>query len=82
MRQRPVAALALWAFVLLATNAGAERIVIKAGRLVDPQGGQVATNQVIVVEDGKIASVGGGQPPAGARVIDLSDATVLPGLFD
>ena len=76
------AALALWAFVLLATNAGAERIAIKAGRLVDPQGGQVATNQVIVVEDGKIASVGGGQPPAGATVIDLSDATVLPGLFD
>jgi imidazolonepropionase-like amidohydrolase len=83
MRQRPVIlALAASALILTVADAGAERIAIKAGRLVDPQGGEVAVNQVVVVEDGKIVSVGGGQPPAGAAVIDLSDATVLPGLFD
>jgi imidazolonepropionase-like amidohydrolase len=83
MRARPVIpSLAAWALALCAADAGAERIAIKAGRLVDPQSGQVATHQVIVVEDGKVVSVGGGPPPAGAAVIDLSDATVLPGLFD
>ena len=80
--RRDVPHLAACALVLFAADAGAERIAIKAGRLVDPQSGAVATHQVIVVEDGKIASVGGGQPPAGAAVIDLSEATVLPGLFD
>ena len=83
MTRRPaVPSLAAWALVLFAADAGAERIAIKAGRLVDPQSGEVATNQVIVVEDGKIATVGGGPPPAGTAVVDLSDATVLPGLFD
>jgi imidazolonepropionase-like amidohydrolase len=83
MTVRPVVpSLAAWALVLLTADAEAERIAVKAGRLVDPQSGEVATHQVIVVEDGKIASVGGGPPPEGAAVIDLSDATVLPGLFD
>ena len=83
MTRRPVVpSLAAWALILTAADAGAEKVAIKAGRLFDPQGGEVATHQIIVVEDGKIASVGGGQPPAGAAVIDLSDATVLPGLFD
>ncbi len=58
-------------------------VVIKAGKLIDPDNGTTATNQVIVVENGKIKSVGaGGEIPAGAQVIDLSSETVLPGLFD
>jgi imidazolonepropionase-like amidohydrolase len=68
--------------VLAPPAARAERIVLKAGRLVDPESGSVATNRTIVVEDGRIQDVGSDAPPAGARVIDLSDATVLPGLFD
>jgi imidazolonepropionase-like amidohydrolase len=42
------------------------------------------TNRAIVVEDGKIISVGSDTdaPPEGAKVIDLSDKTVLPGLID
>ena len=40
-------------------------------------------NQLIIIQDDKIASVGSGtQIPAGAQVIDLSSATVLPGLID
>ena len=56
---------------------------IKAGRLIDSEAGKILRNQVIIVEADKIKSVGYGTSiPKGARVIDLSDATVLPGLID
>jgi imidazolonepropionase-like amidohydrolase len=56
---------------------------IKAGRLVDPETGTTATNQVILVEGEKIKAVGPGVAiPPGAAVIDLSKLTVLPGLVD
>ena len=58
-------------------------IAIKAGKLVDPESGAVATNQIIIVEKSKIKSVGPGLTiPTGANVIDLSRSTVMPGLFD
>ena len=61
----------------------AQITAIKAGKLVDPETGTVASNQVIIVENSKIKSVGPGSAvPAGATVIDLSRSTVLPGLFD
>ena len=56
---------------------------IKAGRLIDPETGTVATNQVILVQGEKITAVGTNLSiPAGATVIDLSKLTVLPGLVD
>jgi imidazolonepropionase-like amidohydrolase len=56
---------------------------IKAGRLIDPETGTAATNQIIVVEGERIKAVGANLPiPAGATVIDLSKLTVLPGLVD
>jgi imidazolonepropionase-like amidohydrolase len=56
---------------------------IRAGRLIDPETGNVATNQIILVEDGKFTAIGPGLAiPRGAEVIDLSDLTVLPGLVD
>jgi len=56
---------------------------IRAGRLVDPEAGTVATNQVILVQGGRFTAVGANvQIPAGAQVIDLSGLTVLPGLVD
>jgi imidazolonepropionase-like amidohydrolase len=85
MRQRPalLSLVAGAALALLASSALAEVTVLRAGRLVDPETGAVATGQVIVVEDGKVKAVGPGlEVPAGAAVIDLSDSTVLPGLFD
>src|SRR5262245_45352060 len=58
-------------------------IAIKAGRLVDPAAGTSAANQVILVEGAKIKAVVAGLAiPPGAQVIDLSNASVLPGLFD
>lgn len=75
--------LALLSLVLGASAARAQVTVIKAGRLVDPEAGTAARDQVIIVEAGKIKAVGAGlQTPSGARVIDLSGSTVLPGLFD
>ena len=59
-----------------ATLAGAQTapsIVIKAGRLIDPETGTAAANQTIVVQAGKIAAIGANLPtPPGAEVIDLS----------
>jgi imidazolonepropionase-like amidohydrolase len=56
---------------------------IKAGRLIDPETATITTNQVIIVEGEKIKAVGANLSiPTGARVIDLSTLTVLPGLVD
>jgi imidazolonepropionase-like amidohydrolase len=58
---------------------------LRAGRLFDSKSGQLLTNQVVLLEGERIAEVGAeGQVtiPAGARVIDLGRATVLPGLID
>jgi imidazolonepropionase-like amidohydrolase len=58
-------------------------IAIKAGKLVDPEKGTTAANQIILVRGRKIEAVGANvQIPADAQVIDLSKSTVLPGLFD
>ena len=58
-------------------------VVIRAGRLLDVKTGKTLTNQTILIQGDRIASVGGGTPvPADATVIDLSNATVLPGLID
>jgi imidazolonepropionase-like amidohydrolase len=59
--------------------------VIRAGRLFDAKAGRLVPDQLIVIEGERITAVGpasGVRPPAGARVIDLSSATVLPGLID
>ena len=58
-------------------------IVVKAGHLVDPDSGNVLADQTILIRDHKIEAVGKGLAiPAGAKVIDLSSMTVLPGLID
>lgn len=57
--------------------------VIRAGHLIDTDSGRVLDSQTILIRDGLIADVGpAGEVPAGARVVDLSGYTVLPGLID
>lgn len=57
--------------------------VIKAGRLIDTLGGRVLENQLILIEDERIKQVSANLPiPAGATVIDLSNAAVMPGFID
>src|SRR5229473_1248213 len=63
----------------------AERVtVIRAGALIDGTGGAPRKNQLIFVRGQRIEKVadGSAQIPAGAAVVDLSSATVLPGLID
>ena len=68
---------------LLCTHVSAQVTVIKAGRLIDPDSGTVVADQIIVVRANKIEAVGKGLAiPAGAKIIDLSQMTVLPGLID
>ena len=56
---------------------------IRAGRLLDPEAGRILINQIIVVEGTRIREVGPNVAiPAGAQVIDLSQATVMPGLVE
>ena len=63
--------------------ASAQTVVIKAGRLVDPETAAVLVDQTIVVQSARITAVGRTVSiPTGATTIDLSRATVLPGLFD
>ncbi|HEV2689102.1 MAG TPA: amidohydrolase family protein [Bryobacteraceae bacterium] len=61
----------------------AQVIVIRAGHLIDPETGGVTENQLILVQDGKIAGIGTNLGiPQAAEAIDLSQYYVLPGLVD
>lgn len=64
----------------------ASRVVaVRAGRLFDSTTGQMRTKQVVLISGERITEVGPEAQvriPAGAPVIDLSQATVLPGLID
>jgi imidazolonepropionase-like amidohydrolase len=60
-----------------------ETIAIKCGRLIDGKNDKILDNQTILIQDNRIIAVGAAvQIPSGAKVIDLSAATVLPGLID
>ena len=79
----------VWVAVCLcgwgAAQAPAQVTMIRAGRLIDPRADQPKRDQVIVVRGNKIEAVGDAtevQQPAGATVIDLSNATVLPGMIE
>src|SRR5207244_6896712 len=60
-------------------------IAVRAGRMFDAKAGTMLQNQVILIKGEIITDVGPAnqiQIPAGAQVIDLSNASVLPGLID
>lgn len=64
---------------------GSGVVVIKAAQIVDGRGGEPIKNGVVIVRDDKIVAVGSQAnipTPTGARVIDLGDATLMPGFFD
>ena len=66
-----------------ASGGGQRWTAIRAGRLFDGRSTTLATNQVILIEGDRIAAVGANLPiPNGATIIDLSHATVLPGMID
>ena len=60
-------------------------IAVRAGRLFDSKSGQMLTRRIVLITGDRITDVvadGAVKIPAGAQVIDLSQATVLPGLID
>src|SRR5207237_922408 len=58
-------------------------VAIRAARMFDSRTGSLVANPVIVVRGERIAEVGSGTAvPAGASVVDLGSATVLPGMID
>ena len=58
-------------------------VAVRAGRLLDARAGTMLTNQIVLIRGDRITDVGSAVPiPADARVIDLSAATVLPGMTD
>ena len=58
-------------------------IAIRAGRLFDARAGKMLDNQVVLVRGERIVDVGTGLTiPSGASYIDLSNASVLPGMID
>jgi len=60
-----------------------QTVAIRAGRLFDARTGTMLANQVVLIRGDRIADVGANVAvPPGARVIDLSGATVLPGMID
>ncbi len=58
-----------------------EPVVLKAAYLFDSKSGQLTQGATVVVDNDKIVAVGG-TAPANAKVIDLGDATLLPGFID
>lgn len=81
---RFTAYVALAMFSLSTTAFSQEITVIRAGTLFDSRSGDVEQNRLIFVQDERIAGVTDGDEPIpeGARVIDLSNSFVLPGVMD
>jgi imidazolonepropionase-like amidohydrolase len=68
-----------------ANGPAAKTVVIHAGRLLDVKTGKTLSNQTIIIQGDRISQVGGIRDqllPRDATVIELPDATVLPGLID
>jgi imidazolonepropionase-like amidohydrolase len=78
-----LAAVAIPSHAQTAPPTAPTRIAIRAGRLIDGLGGTPVTDAVILIENERITAIGRGLAiPSGARVIDLSRSTVLPGFID
>jgi imidazolonepropionase-like amidohydrolase len=83
MRKLLLLPLCACAGLLFVGQAGAQTVVIQAGRLLDVRTGKLLANQKILVRDGHIVQVGPNvSAPAGTQTVDLSHSTVLPGLID
>jgi imidazolonepropionase-like amidohydrolase len=78
--------LALGAILLCSLEAEAEEprvLLVKAARLFDGRGGPLLSPAMVRIEGNRIAAVGSRlDVPAGAQVLDLGSATLLPGLID
>lgn len=81
------AGLLLAAFVFMATASAAEptagQHAIRAARLIAPELGKIIEHPLVLIDGERIVAVqSGGEAPTGVPVLDLGDATLLPGLID
>jgi len=65
-----------------AGESAAVPVVLRAARMLDVVAGRIVENPVVVVEGQTIAAVNPGRLPEEARIMDLGDVTLLPGLID
>jgi hypothetical protein len=78
----------LFAALVSTAQLGAQSVpvtLVKAGRLLDPRAGNVLAPATVLIEGDKIKQVGLSSQigvPAGAKIIDLGNVTLLPGLLD
>lgn len=80
-----VFAAAMSCLVTLATAQNTQHVVVHASQLLDVKTGKLVLDQTLVIEGGKIVSVGPAAKakiPADAVRIELPNGTVLPGLID
>ena len=63
-------------------QAPTQAVVLKAARMLDVRAGRVVSPGEVVVNGPRIVSIGAGSEPAGAKVIDLGDVTLMPGMID
>jgi imidazolonepropionase-like amidohydrolase len=82
-----VACLAIFSLSAAAQEEPATRVpvAVRAGHLLDVKTGEYRQDQIILIEGDRIKAVGTASEvkiPAGARMVDLSNRTVLPGLID
>ncbi len=70
----------LYAVAAVAQQPGAS-VALRAARMLDVQSGRMQENAIVVIQGDHIVRVGG-PIPDGAKVVDLGDSTLLPGLID
>ena len=64
------------------SSTGPERLVLRADRMLDVESGRIVTNARVVVEGDRITTVNPLTIPAGLRILEWGDVTLLPGLID
>src|SRR5207248_5551604 len=82
-----VLAVLLFAAERVVAEAPTSNTLVRASRLLDPRTGNVLSPAAVLIEGSKIKEVGAPahmqtQAPADAKIIDLGNATLLPGLID
>jgi len=85
MRRTSIAFFAALSFAVASQAFAQQTTVLRAARMIDGTGAPTVNNAAVVVTDDHIVAVGSAASvavPAGARVIDLGDVTLLPGFID
>jgi imidazolonepropionase-like amidohydrolase len=85
MRRTSIASIAALLLAMTSQARAQQTTVLRAARLIDGTGARTVTNAAVVVTDDRIVAVGPAATvavPAGTRVLDLGDVTLLPGFID